>query len=176
VIEVGLLKTYRLPKTCSFNLISCTLNSSVGVYPDISYLSMNMLYSIDKSRPTSPKQTFFWLYVTYSANQFLIKHYDVVMEEWNLWLFCDNYWCMINGSKLKPKKKYIYRALKLGSDRILNLLRTIFQCLCYQNFYFKCFFNLPSKLVFNPHNIKYFVTKAKNVMKSWRYSSTHHNQ
>jgi len=48
---------------------------------------------------------------------------------------------MIIGSKLEPRKQ-MNRALKPGSDRCLNLLQTILQCLCYSDFCFKCFFNL----------------------------------
>jgi len=32
------------------------------------------------------------------------------------------------------------KALKAGGVRILNLSRTILQCLCCPDFYFKCFF------------------------------------
>jgi len=48
---------------------------------------------------------------------------------------------MTNGSKLEPRKQ-MNRMHKPGGDRILNLSRTILQCLCYPFFYFKCFFNL----------------------------------
>jgi len=34
------------------------------------------------------------------------------------------------------------RALKPGSVRMLNLSRTILQCWCSADFYFKCFFSL----------------------------------
>jgi len=47
---------------------------------------------------------------------------------------------MTNGSKFEPRKQ-INKALKSGSVR-LNLSRTILQCLCCPDFYFKCFFNL----------------------------------
>jgi len=48
---------------------------------------------------------------------------------------------MTNGSKFEPREQ-MNSALKPGSVRILNLLRTILQCLCCTDFYFKCFFNL----------------------------------
>jgi len=40
---------------------------------------------------------------------------------------------MTNGSKFEPRKQM---------NRALNLSRTILQCLCCLDFYFKCFFNL----------------------------------
>jgi len=60
-VKVGLTNTnnlglHRLANTHSFNLISETFNSSIDLYPDTSYLSINTLY---KPIPTSPKLTFF---------------------------------------------------------------------------------------------------------------------
>jgi len=48
---------------------------------------------------------------------------------------------MTNGSKFEPREQ-INRALKPGDVRMLNLSRTILQCLCCADFHFKCFFNL----------------------------------
>jgi len=48
---------------------------------------------------------------------------------------------MTNGLKFESREQ-MNRALKPGAVRILNLLRTIFQCLCCMDIYFKCFFNL----------------------------------
>jgi len=48
---------------------------------------------------------------------------------------------MTNGSKFEPREE-INRALKPGGVKILNLSRTILQCLCCPDFYFKCFINL----------------------------------
>jgi len=45
------------------------------------------------------------------------------------------------GSKFEPREQ-MNRALKPRGVRILNLLRTILQCLCCLDFYFKCFFKL----------------------------------
>jgi len=48
---------------------------------------------------------------------------------------------MTNESKFEPRKQ-INRAHKPGGVRRLNLSRIILQCLCYSEFYFKCFFSL----------------------------------
>jgi len=48
---------------------------------------------------------------------------------------------MTSGLKYEPRKQ-MNIALKPGCVRILNLSRTILQCLCCLNIYFKCFFNL----------------------------------
>jgi len=48
---------------------------------------------------------------------------------------------MTKESKFKQRKQ-MNRVLKPGGVRILYLLRTILQCLCCLEFYFKCFFNL----------------------------------
>jgi len=43
--------------------------------------------------------------------------------------------------KIRTRKQMNW-ALKPGGVRILNPSRTILQCLCCPDFYFKCFFNL----------------------------------
>jgi len=44
--------------------------------------------------------------------------------------------------KIRTEKTNKYRALKPGGVRRLNLLWIMLQCLCYSEFYFKCFFSL----------------------------------
>jgi len=48
---------------------------------------------------------------------------------------------MSNGPKFEPREQ-MNRVLKPEGVRMLNLSRTILQCLCCADFYFKCFFNL----------------------------------
>jgi len=71
----------------------------------------------------------------------MTKHYDVIMVELKSWIFVIIIDAWTNGSKFEPRKQ-MNRALTPGDIRILNLSRTILQCLCCPNFYFKYFFNL----------------------------------